>query len=182
MRKSNLILMIGLIILSFFFFAFQLIMHQYIDEIDRKEVVSEFVTEVRNVPYFRKISVSDGIVVFFQQDTIRELKIEASKNMMSYIKTEVRDTELIIEKAKDAKGKDTVKILVVNNQLEKLKVISNAYFETKGIISGKKIEIEFKDNSNGNLELSYDSVICKALSGSKVNIKGDSKQVDFSNE
>jgi hypothetical protein len=60
-------------------------------------------------------------------------------------------------------------------------VSSESYFETKGAVSGKDLILEFTDDSNGNLELSYESVKCSATPGSNVKLKGTTNEINFSN-
>ncbi len=181
MKKSNLILVIGLIVMIFFFFAFQSKMHRYIDEIDRKEMAVDFVIDVRTTPAFGKMSISQNAMIYFYQDSVTQIKIEAAERLLPHIKTIVKDDELIIEKTKEIRKRDSVKIYISSKNLYELNVSSGTSFETMNKISGKDLKIEFSNDSKGALELSYESVMCHSTSGSKVKIKGDSKQVDFSN-
>ncbi|WP_103070278.1 GIN domain-containing protein [Aquimarina sediminis] len=185
MKTSNKILLGILCAIIFFFSAFQFSIHGYVKKIASEnninEISNEIVSEVRSNLSFRKISVNDGIQVFFRQDTISQIKVEAPKNLLPYIKTEVKNKKLIISKTEKKKEKDTVRVFISNDKLDSLKVSSRGYFETVTIVSGKDLELEFSNNSKGRLELSYESVTCVAVSGAKVKLTGDSKKIDFSN-
>ncbi len=182
MKKSNLVLVIALVLISFFFLAFQAIMHDYMDKVDKRTVASKFVEEIRTVSAFKKIHSSQDALIFFQQDSITKVKIEAPESLLYHIKTEVRGDTLIINKTKEIREKDSVKIVVSNPNLDEVNISSGTSFETIGRISGKNLNLVFSDESTGNLDLSYESVTCNAISGSKVKIKGDSHKIDFSNE
>ncbi len=181
MKKSNLILVSGLIAVSFFFLAFQSIMHRYMDKTHIVEVAYDFVSEMRNVTGFRKVSVSHGIKVFFKQDSTTQIKVEAPQNLISFIKTEVTNEELVIEKTKRIKVKDSVIVFISSPELNELNMSSTAYFETKGIVSGKDLKLTLSGESIVVLELSYESVQCKASDKSKVKLKGNTDKMDFSN-
>lgn len=185
MKKSNWILLGILCTIFLFFSAFQFSIHSYIRKGTSEEDIikndEEVVSEVRNISSFRKILVSHGIEVFYKQDSVVQIKVEAYKSLVPYIKTEVKNGELVIEKMEEKRTKDTVKVYVSNQQLDTLIVDSNAYFQTIGKISGKDLNLEFSGDSRGNLELSYDHVTCSATPGSKVKLKGDSKEINFLN-
>ncbi|WP_108808502.1 GIN domain-containing protein [Aquimarina spinulae] len=185
MKTSNWIVIGALGAVILFFLAFQFSIHDNVRKGELRENAIQYtgnmISETRNVSAFSKISVTHGIEVFFKQDSLAEVKVEASENLMAYIKTEVKHNKLIIEKTKREEKGDTVRIFVSNHQLDSLQVASESYFETKGTVSGKDLILEFTDDSNGNLELSYESVKCSATPGSNVKLKGNTNQIDFSN-
>lgn len=185
MKTSNWIVIGALGAVILFFLAFQFSIHDKVREGELRENAIQYtgnmISEIRNVSAFSKISVTHGIEVFFKQDSITVVKVEASENLIPYIKTEVRHKKLIIEKTKRKQKGDTVRIFVSNHQLDSLQVSSASHFETKGTVSGKDLVLQFTDDSNGNLELSYESVKCSATPGSNVKIKGNTDQIDFSN-
>lgn len=57
----------------------------------------EFVSETRTLPPFTKIYLKDNVNVSVTQGSQQEVKVEAGNNLISLIKTEVKDNELIIE-------------------------------------------------------------------------------------
>ncbi len=185
MKKSSLILLVSLGVIVIFFFALQLSIHSYLKEeavLDEKyKDVNDITAETRKVSDFKKIAVSHGIKVLFKQDSVKNIKVEASKKLISYIKTEVINEKLVIEKTERIKKNDSITVFVQNSILDSLIVSSGANFETIENVSGAGLKIEFNDDSIGNLELSYTSVKCKASSDAKVNLKGNSKEIEFSN-
>ncbi len=182
MKKSNLMVLGTLGATVFFFSAFQFSIHRYVEKGAIEDIDSgDFISEMKTMPVFRKIAVHHGIQVFFRQDTTTQLKVEAPRTLMPYIQVKVEQEKLILEKTKRIQSIDSIVIHITNPQLNELYVLPDGYFETIGVVSGKDLKLEFGDDSRGKLELSYESVVCKASSDSKVVLKGDSKEIDFSN-
>ncbi len=181
MKKSNLVLIIAVVLLAFFFFAFQKIMHDYIDKVDRNKVNLAVKEEVRDVSGFKNIYNEEGAYIYFIQDSITQLKIKAPENLLPFVKIKISGDTLRIENAKEIRKRDSVQIFIHNSVLEGVVMHSGTAFETMGQVSGKDLNLLFSNESYGALDLSYESVRSKAKSGAKVNIKGNSNQVDFSN-
>ena len=181
MKKSNLVLIIAVVLLAFFFFAFQKIMHDYIDKVDRNKVNLAVKEEVRNISVFRNIYNEEGAYIYFIQDSLTQLKIKAPENLLSFVKVKMSGDTLRIENTKEIRKRDSVRIFIHNPILEGVEMHSGTTFETLKQVSGKDLRLLFRNESYGVLDLSYESVRSKATSGAKVNIKGNSNQVDFSN-
>jgi hypothetical protein len=56
----------------------------------------DIVKEKRSVPDFSSIEVNDNIYVTLTQDTINTVEVEAGKNLLPLIKTEMRGSQLVI--------------------------------------------------------------------------------------
>jgi RNase P/RNase MRP subunit p29 len=56
----------------------------------------EIITEVRNIKGFDRLLIEDNVNVFLKQDSIFEVKIEAGKNIVPLIKTELDGSTLVI--------------------------------------------------------------------------------------
>ncbi len=181
MRKSNLVLIIAVAVLAFFFLAFQAIMHDYIDKVDRRKVVSDFKEEIRTVSSFKRIYNSQDATIYFTQDSITTIKIKGPETYISKVKIRVVGDTLFIDKTPEIRKKDSVKIFISNPGLIEIDMSSGTMFETVHQVLGDKIELHFSNASKGYLDLSYKSVKCKAVSDSKVNIKGNSNHIDFTN-
>ncbi|MCH8319078.1 MAG: DUF2807 domain-containing protein [Bacteroidetes bacterium] len=79
------------------------------------------ITEKRNLPDFNSIFIEDNIDVYIVQDTFRNVKIEAGKNIISNIKTEVTEKTLFIKNANKCNWvrsyKKKIKVFVTTNDL-----------------------------------------------------------------
>ncbi|WP_422079666.1 GIN domain-containing protein [Ulvibacterium sp.] len=179
MKRSNLILLGALGAIFVFMTALQVRMKGYVKgEVQRD--YGNFVKSTREVSEFKAIAVSDGIKVEFEQTPKTTITIEARENLMSFVRTEIIEETLIIEKAKKMRGKDSVKVFVSNAQLDSLRVSSGSSFTTLGMVSGGDLKLVFRGESEGDLELNYESVQCSFSSDSEVNLTGDSKKIKFS--
>jgi len=181
MKKSNKVLLVALAAVFIFSIAFQLKVNRYLRSSEPKKEILQKISEERMVSNFDKISVSQGIEVYFTQDSITQIKIEGFKNNIEHILTDVKNGELLITQHKQSKNFGISKIFVTNTELTELKVASEAYFETMGEVTGEHLILEFGSDTKANLELSYNSVICKAFSGSQVKFKGNTSNIEFTN-
>ncbi len=181
MKKSNQIILGALSAIFIFSIAFQLNVNRHLRNTPPKSKVIKNLSEERAVGVFDKISVSHGIEVYFIQNSITQIKVVAPEAIMPFIKTEVKSGELIIEKIEQTKSKDIVKVSISNDQLRALKARSGAYFETIGEVTGENLVLEFSSDTKANLELSFQSIQCKAASGSQIKFKGNTSNIEFTN-
>ncbi|WP_425237492.1 GIN domain-containing protein [Ulvibacterium sp.] len=179
MKTSNLIVLGALGAIFVFMTALQVRMRGYVKE----EVLQDygnFIKKNREVSEFKRIVIRDGIQVDFKQSPETTISIEAREDLMSFIKTETVEETLILEKTKQMRGKDSVKVFVSNARLNSLNVSSGASFVTLGMVSGNDLKLVFRGESEGNLELNYESVQCTFSSDSEVSLTGNSKKINFS--
>jgi len=181
MKKSNKIIFGALGAVFIFSIAFQLKVNQYLRNPEPNKETIASISEERSVTSFSKISVSDGIEVFFTQDSITNIKVEGSKSDIANIITDLKKGELFIKRIEETKNANVARVFVHNNQLNALKASSGAYFETMGKVTGDEIILEFSSDTKANLELSYNSVKCKAASGSQIKFKGNTSNIEFTN-
>lgn len=180
MKRSNLILLGVLGAIFLYFTALQLSTHNYV----RKGVIQDsgaIISETRKVSDFRSVHIEDKIMVYFKQDSITQITVEAPENFIPHIKTKVNEETLVIEKMKSMNMDDTIKVFISNHHLDTLKVRSSAHFKTIGKLIGKELILEFNGESTGELEVTYELVICKTTSDATVKLTGNSKEINFSN-
>ncbi len=182
MKKSNLILLGGLIPIVVFFLSFQWKMHRYMKNDVSNERKEPVISETRAITNFEKLAIGVGFQVFFEQDTIPRLRIEAPKSSLPSIQTDLQGTTLRLQLAEGKSLRDTINVYLGNSQLQYLEVGTTSSFETINPISGTYLELKFDDRSNGKLHLSYKKVKCMAGEGAKVHLTGNSDHIDFSNE
>ena len=181
MKKSNKIIIGAIAAVFIFSIAFQLKVNRYLRIAEPVKETVASISEERRIGNFNKIAVSHNIKVYFTQDSITHLKVQASENDIAHISTAVKNGELFIKRNKKTNNSSLVKVFVHNKQLEALKARSGAYFETKGTITGDALTLEFSSDTKANLDLSYTSVVCKAASGSEIKFKGNTSNIEFTN-
>ena len=181
MKKSNKIIFGALAAIFLFTIAFQLNVNRHLRSSEPKKETANSISEERTVDNFNKIFVSHNIEVYFTQDSITSVTIEAPENSMSLIRTDVTNGELLITKHEKTTNEVIIKVFISSNQLNAIKANSGAYFETLGEVTGKNLVLEFSSDTKANLELSFQSIQCKAASGSQVKFKGNTSNIEFTN-
>ncbi len=181
MKKSNKIILGALAAIFVFTIAFQLNVNRYLRSSEPKKETDASISEERTVANFNKIFVSHSIEVYFTQDSIASVTIEAPKNNISLVRTDVKNGELLITNNEKTTNQAIIKVFVSSNQLKAVKASSGAYFETLGEVTGENLVLEFSSDTKANLELSFQSIQCKAASGSQVKFKGNTSNIEFTN-
>ena len=181
MKKSNQIIFGALGAVFIFSIAFQLSVNRYLRSPETKKETVLSISEERIVGNFNKISIKHNIEVYFTQDSITHVKVEAPENDITSIETDVINGELHINKDEKSKNNGTVKVFVSSNHISSVKVSSGAYFETIGKVTGNNLTLEFSSDTKAKLELSYTTVKCKAASGSQIKFKGNTSNIEFTN-
>jgi len=178
MKRSNLILLGVLGAIFLYFTTLQFSTHNYV----RKGVIQDsgaIISETRMVADFRSVHIKDKMKVYFKQDSISKITVEAPENFMPHIKTIVNQETLMIEKTRSMNMNDTIKVFISNHHLDTVKIGSSAYFKTVGLVTGKELILEFRDESTGDLEVTYEMITCKTRSDATIKLTGNSKEINF---
>lgn len=179
MKKSNLIILISLGILFLLTISFQLSVHSHIKK-GKIDGVRAFISQNRDIASFERLEVTGNIKVLFKQDTITSLKIEAPKNAIDSIKTIIENNTLNVYKSIKIHAKDTITIFISNPKLEELTLQSKAYLTGMNLISGDTLDLSIKGKSKLNIHLDYNLINCNKDQESILNLKGDTKKINFS--
>ncbi|WP_298544009.1 DUF2807 domain-containing protein [uncultured Aquimarina sp.] len=180
MKRSNLILLGVLGAVFLYFTILQFSTHNYV----RKGVIEEagtIISEIRNISNFRSIDIQDNMRVYFKQDSMTQVTLEAPENFMPHIQTKVNQGTLVLEKIKRMNTDDTIKVFISNHHVDTIKVGATAHFKTMGVVTGKELILEFREESTGDLEVTYELVKCKKTSDANIKLTGNSKEINFSN-
>ena len=178
MKRSNLILLCVLGAIFFFMTALQIRMNGYVKEEVGRDY-GNYINDIRPLSEFKKITVNDGIKVVFKQGPKTGVSVKGRRNLMSFIKTEIVNGTLIIEKTKRMRKGDSVSVFISNPILDSLSVGSGASFISEGMVSGNTLKLIFKGESEGKLELGYELLECSFSMDSKVVLAGSSKKTIF---
>lgn len=173
MKKSNLILLGAVVAIVFFSLIFQLSVHGYIKKERANQKPVEMVMEMRDTPAFTAISAKGRVKIKFEQDTTRFVQIHAPNYILDSLFTKVNESRLDIELGVGLKKKDSVLIHITNPSLNGILLHTNASFETLEMISGSNLELDFKDESSGKLELNYTHVTYRNTTTGSVDLKGE---------
>lgn len=179
MKKSNLILLGALGTALFFSLVFQVAVHSNIKKGKANEIPVEIISEFRTVSYFDAIKATNRVKIVFNQNDTVKVVVKAPNNIIDSVSTKVVNKKLVINTSNKLKKTDSVLLLIDAPMLTKLELNDNSHFETNGSISGEKIHLEFKGESSGNLNLSYEFVQYLNNSEGEINIKGEINQIDL---
>lgn len=152
----------------------------------------EIVEETREIPEFSKISSSGSFNIYYEYDSISEVKVVSESNIIMYVETAVFNDELVISTPfhVNIRPNETIEVYVKGPEISKMHLSGSGLISTDTIssdllelsVSGSgDIETYFtgkdlvsKISGSGNMFLYAD---CKTLetgvSGSgKINIEG----------
>jgi len=130
--------------------------------------------ETRTIGDFTRISVGSGIDLYITQGDAIDLVVEASKDRLHKIITEVKDKQLkIYTKHKYDWGWDKApKVYLTFKQLERLTAGGGADVYSKTILKSEKLEISTSGGADAYLHVETDKLKLSTSGGSDIKIKG----------
>lgn len=133
--------------------------------------------ETRTIGDFTRISVGSGIDLYITQGDHIDLVVEASKDRLHKIITEVKDNQLkIYTKNKYEWGWDKApKVYLTFKQLERLTAGGGADVYSKTIIKAEKLEVSTSGGADAYLHVQTDKLKLSTSGGSDIKIKGETQ-------
>jgi len=138
-------------------------------------------SETRDVPIHRDLSISIPADVYIYQSQNRELTLEAQANVLDAIETYVTDSELKIglENGAGLGDHETIKIYISSAMYNSIRLSGsvNLYSETQIVTDGLNVSI----SGSGNVDLAVDAnTVSVSISGSgKVWLEGSTIAEEF---
>lgn len=131
------------------------------------------VTDVRDVNgEFTAIKASEGLDVFITQGNESSIKIEADKNIINLIRTDVENNTLRIHLQERVGWAKSKKIFVTLPEISRLEASSGADLETTHTIKTDKLELNSSSGADLIISVNADEVNSSASSGSDIRISG----------
>ncbi|WP_162054044.1 head GIN domain-containing protein [Pontibacter pamirensis] len=136
-------------------------------------------TQDRNVSDFRGINVSGGFAVEITQGNQESLRLEADENLLSNIKSEVRNGVLHIYNEDGVTTKKGMKAYITMRELSSVdisggvKVTGNSTFKTDAL------ELDMSGASKVNLDINTDRLEADMSGASKIELTGRADEVDM---
>jgi len=137
-------------------------------------------TENRNLKNFDAIKVSSGIDLYVRMGNEESVRIEADKDDMDEIKTEVKDGTLRIY----VKSRNNWfnwgfnkprKAFVTVKKLKEIDASAGSDVKSENTLEGEILKVEASSGSDVDLELYYKTVELDASSGSDARLRGKAK-------
>ena len=133
--------------------------------------------ETRTIGDFTRISVGSGIDLYITQGDNIELVVEATKDRLHKIITEVKDNQLkIYTKDKYNWGWDKApKVYLTFKQLERLTAGGGADVYGKTIIKAEKLQVTTSGGADAYLHVQTEKLKLITSGGSDIKIKGETQ-------
>jgi hypothetical protein len=142
------------------------------------------VTEERNASYFSGLNVSSGIDVSLKQGNNETITVEAEKNLLQYIKTEIRDNVLhvFVEPNINIRFNSTKKVYVTMKDIYSVKTSSAG--DVTGLTPINTTNLKLTTSSAGDIKLEANATLIDVDISSAGNItlagKSDILNADLS--
>ena len=121
---------------------------------------------------FTNIEVSKGIDVYITQEDVKSIVVEADKNIIEYITTDISDGTLKISIEKSVKFSKSRKVYVSMPNVENLRASSGSSINSKNKLVVKSIDAKASSGAEINLTVESEKTICETSSGSEIEIDG----------
>jgi hypothetical protein len=133
-------------------------------------------SEIRTVNDYTGIKIKGRIEVQLMQGQERKTEVNAAKNIVPLITTEVVDGILTIETKSRLDEEERVNVFITVPSIQSLDMSDGASIETTGNFTGDNLTINSSSGSNGQLNLQYKSLNCELSSGSELDIDGNAEK------
>ncbi len=106
------------------------------------------VSEERQLPSFKSVSIESYVNLYFQEDTVQRITVEAGKNLVSGVVTEMNGDELVIKnknKCSFLRRYDipiNIYIHYVRNQFYKIRTIGSGLITNTNACTSDSIDLE----------------------------------------
>lgn len=121
---------------------------------------------------FTNIDASKGVDVYITQEDAKSIVVEADKNIIEYITTDISDGTLKISIEKSIKFSKSRKVYVSMPIVENLRASSGASINSKNKLIVRSIDAKASSGAEINLTVESEKTLCETNSGSEIEIDG----------
>lgn len=140
-------------------------------------------TQQRETPVFTAIEASQSIRVFISRGESQPLTVEADDNLLTYIKTEVKNNILrvYIQEGISIRKYADLNVLVILPQISSLSATTSARIESvTEPWQPQNIELNASTSGKIKLHLETNEIKIKETTGADIELKGSANQLDAS--
>jgi hypothetical protein len=134
------------------------------------------VKENRTVNTFNSLDVSGAFDIILTQGETQSVTIEADENLMSLIRTEVRDNELRIYTKGPIHDCSSMKAYITVKELKEIDISGAVDLQTSGKFTQPELKIEGSGASDSKLELAVQTLSVDCSGGSKLTFSGTAQE------
>jgi hypothetical protein len=143
------------------------------------EVDGDVVQEERDVSDFLGLEVSGAFDVFLFQGKSESLRIEADKNLMEVIKTEVKGDKLMIYTDKNIKRYTKMNVYLTFENLEMIDLSGAVEMSSDEMLHFDDLLLEGSGASELNLNMDVVSLNADFSGAAEINLEGQAKSAVF---
>ena len=132
-------------------------------------------TEARNVSEYNGIKVRGKLEVRLTQGPERKVEVNAAKNIVPLVSTQVTEGILVIETTSRIDEDEKIEIIITAPAIQSLEMTEGSYIETTNALTGDRLNIKSNSGSNGRLNLQYKNVECEVSTGAVFDLDGSSE-------
>ncbi len=176
MKKSNIVLLIGLLVVLASITAASIYVRGVItDGLIKGD--GNIIREQRDVSSFKSFKITGKLNVYYTQNSEKMIIVEADSNLLEHINTEIEDEVLKISHNRNVRTRD-VKIYVSNEYFENIELNAGSRFITDQPVELDNIGLIARAGSHLNIEGEFGELKLNLIAGSDASLKGKCR--DFS--
>lgn len=137
----------------------------------------ELVSQNRNVSGFKGISVSGGFAVEITQGNQESLRLEAQENLLSNIRTEVKNGVLHIYNEDNVSTNKGMKAYITVRELNKVDISGGVKVTGKSTFRANAFDLDMSGGSKVTLALNAKKLRADMSGASKVELSGQADEV-----
>lgn len=132
----------------------------------------------RELADFSKIKINGKYNVYFTQDSITSLVLTADENLHEFIRTDVRNDELIIEATQSIRSRNEMQIMLSGPYLSRVEAMAAAGFYTQNQLTVDKLEIHALASAIMEIHGIFETLIVRQSAGSRIQLEGKTETLD----
>jgi hypothetical protein len=137
------------------------------------------ITQDRPVASFHAIKVSGGIDVQLSQGNALKLQVEADENVISQIRTEVKDGVLNIYSEGNIRNPETMEVNLTFQQLDAISASGGCDIKSMQKLNFTTLKLDISGGCDVELNCKADKLVCKQSGGCDVELKGEAQKGTF---
>jgi hypothetical protein len=137
------------------------------------------VTQVRPVSTFHAIKVSGGIDVELSQGNGQKVQVVADENVISQIRTEVKDGVLNIFTEGSIRNAQTMEVHLTFQQLDAITASGGCDIESEQKLSFATLKLDISGGCDVELKCKAENLVCKQSGGCDVELSGEAQKGSF---
>lgn len=130
-------------------------------------------TETRPLTDFKKIIINSNANVYIEQDDYYSVDIEAEENIIPYIKTRIRNDELIISNKTCLLNQKPINIYISSPEFRRIALSSSGKIISKNRITGNKLDIVINGSGRAEIDLDVQKLFTELSGSGKISLRGN---------